>query len=876
VFSGPIRLRVLLFLAVFQVTSLKAGNSLGQSSAASSTNEASLQVIVVRSPEEADELLQRLKKGEDFSTLAKQDSIDPTAESGGFMGTVDPNSLRAELRDALKGVTPGNVTPVIHIPSGYAILKVMNNPAPNSLNVDPARNFALSAAGTVKYSLDVGGLPEAEGAILRSTKPANWNHTPRAICTARKKSLKESVERLKDYLGPANAANRSTHPPIDIMQLHFGLAQLYSYLGDMDHAIEEFQASYEIALASVPNAVPQMEEALGVIHLHKAEMVNEVFTAPGKKCLIPIAPADAFKKPEDSLKAIEYFLKYLDKKPNELEVVWLLNLAYMTTGKYPDQVPQKYLISPSIFAAQPDYGRFVDVDAETGLNSFSSAGGVIVDDFENNGLLDVITSGFESCGPMHYFHNNGDGTFTDQTEKAGLGDVVGGLNLIQTDYNNDGCIDFLILRGGWEFPQPRSLFRNNCNGTFTDVTVEAGLAAPTSSQAAVWVDINNDGLLDLFIGNENGPPQLFLNKGNGKFEDISYESGVAADATIFAKGVTAADYDGDGYVDLYVSNLNGNNLLFHNNHDNTFTEVSDIAGVPGNRKGFATWFFDYNNDGLPDLFVTSYFTSVEETARTYLGLPHNAATMKLYKNLGNGKFQDVTEEAHLDKVFMPMGSNFGDLDNDGFLDIYMGTGNPSYSSLVPSVLLHNHEGKFFEDITFSSGTGELDKGHAIAFADLARTGNEDIIASVGGATPGDRHALRVFRNPGHGNDWINLKLVGVKTNRVAIGARIKVTVQNDGLPVRTIWRTVGSGGSFGASPLEQHIGLGKSAQIQSLEIFWPVSKTHQTFTAVAKNQFLEIKELANTYAKLDRKPFHLGKQQESVAGATTSDSPGTN
>ena len=173
---------------------------------------------------------------------------------------------------------------------------------------------------------------------------------------------------------------------------------------------------------------------------------------------------------------------------------------------------------------------------------------------------------------------------------------------------------------------------------------------------------------------------------------------------------------------------------------------------------------------------TSYFTSVDETVRTYLGLPHNAATLKLYRNLGDGRFQDVTRQVGLDKVFMPMGANFGDIDNDGFLDIYLGTGNPSYASLVPSVLLHNNGGKFFVDVTTSSGTGELHKGHGVAFADLDNDGDEDLLFEVGGATPGDAHAMRLFENPGHGNDWITLKLVGVKTNRAAIGARIKVTV----------------------------------------------------------------------------------------------------
>ena len=175
---------------------------------------------------------------------------------------------------------------------------------------------------------------------------------------------------------------------------------------------------------------------------------------------------------------------------------------------------------------------------------------------------------------------------------------------MQTDYNNDGCTDILVLRGAWQpnnVAQRKSLLRNNCNGTFTDVTKESGLAKPTNTQTAVWADINNDGFLDLFVGNETGPSQLFLNKGDGTFEDISHSAGI--DRSAFTKGVAAADYDNDGYVDFYVSNQNGANFLYHNNHNGTFTEIASQAGVPGVGRGFAAWFFDYDNDGWPDLFV---------------------------------------------------------------------------------------------------------------------------------------------------------------------------------------------------------------------------------------------------------------------------------
>ena len=275
-------------------------------------------------------------------------------------------------------------------------------------------------------------------------------------------------------------------------------------------------------------------------------------------------------------------------------------------------------------------------------------------------------------------------------------------------------------------------------------------------------------------------------------------------------------------------------------------------------QSFATWFFDYDNDGWPDLFVTSYYISVDESIRTYLGLQPNAETLKLYKNMGDGTFRDVTDSVGLDKVFMPMGANFGDVDNDGYLDLYLGTGNPSYTSLVPNVLMRNRGGKFFLDVTASSGTGELHKGHGVAFADIDNDGDEDLLTEIGGAIPGDRHAFRLFENPGNGNDWISLHLVGLKSNRAAIGTRIKVTVETEQHTQRSIYRTVGSGGSFGASPLTQHIGLGKGSRISDLEIWWPATNTRQHFTNIQKNQFLEIREFAKDFTKMERHSFKLG------------------
>jgi tetratricopeptide (TPR) repeat protein len=829
----------------------------GIASAQDASNAVELRIIVVDSAAKADRIVERLKGGEDFAALARELSIDPTSSDGGSMGRVDPSALRSELRDALKGIATGQITHVVRLPSGYAILKVVPPGSPDTLqNTSPARILPSASTGAIRYAPNVGGKGEADLAFRNFSKPEGWSQDLHALCQIRQQSMASAIDTVKKSLDPANPEGVAHGSPLDIIQMHYALANLYSYQGQMEEAIGEWQAAYQVAAPQLAGAMPELEEVLGTAYLHKSEMDNDVYRHPGDRCIFPPRSNQSYAKPAASEKAIEYLLKYLQRNPGALDVKWLLNLAYMTLGKYPAGVPQQYLIPPSSFESTEDVGRFTDVAPAAGINLYSMSGGLIVDDFERNGLFDIVTSDYGQCAPMHYFHNNGDGTFSDRTQQAGLSDQLGGLNLIQTDYNNDGCLDILVMRGAWEFPQRKSLLRNNCDGTFTDVTAASGLAEPaTDTQTAVWADIDNDGYLDLFVGNENKPSQLFHNRGDGTFEDISHSAGINRIA--FTKGVVAADYDNDGYVDFYVSNLNGDNFLYHNNHDKTFTEVAKQAGVQKPAQSFAAWFFDYDNDGWPDLFVTSYYVSVDESVRSYLGLPPNAETLKLYKNLGNGTFRDVTAEVGLDKVFMPMGGNFGDIDNDGFLDMYLGTGNPSYASLLPNVMLHNHEGKFFTDVTASSGTGELHKGHAVAFADIDNDGDEDLLTEIGGAVPGDSHAFRLFENPGNGNDWISLHLVGVKTNRPAIGARIKVTVQND-KTTRSIYRTVSSGGSFGASPLTQHIGLGKSAHIVDLEIWWPASNSRQNFANVAPNQFLEIKEFAKDYTKLERHPFHLG------------------
>ncbi len=584
-------------------------------------NAIPVRLIVLNSADDAQATLDRLKAGDDFAVLAREKSVDATSIDGGFLGKIDPSSLRAELRDALREVEPGQFSKIVKLPSGYAVLEVLTETEAADLgSADRALQAAIGAEGSVRAAPLVGGQDEALSLLVRRTLPESWGQDLHAVCEDFRQSPLKLQKQLDALADPANKESpllaKSTKR-LDVMNFYVTRGQIHAYQGEMAKAVEQWETAYRIASADVPNAVPLMEEVLGVGYLHKSEMDNDIYRHPGEQCIFPMRPDRGFAQTASAAKAIQYFTKYLERKPDDLEVKWLLNLTYMYMGSHPSGVPPRYLLPLSSFASASgeSVGRFTDVAPQAGLNLFAMAAGVIVDDFENNAAgWDVSphrTSGtFASRCTIS--HNNGNGTFTDQSAKAGLTDQTGGLNIIQTDYNNDGCNDILVLRGSWypqNVAQRKSLLRNNCNGTFTDVTKESGLAKPaTNTQTGVWADIDNDGFLDLFVGNETGPSQLFLNKGGGTFEDISQAAGI--DRTAFTKGVVAADYDNDGYVDFYVSNQNGANYLYHNNHNLTFTNVAKQAGVPGVGKGFAAWFFDYDNDGWPDLFVAN-FSSVD-------------------------------------------------------------------------------------------------------------------------------------------------------------------------------------------------------------------------------------------------------------------------
>ncbi|MDE0186021.1 MAG: CRTAC1 family protein [Candidatus Poribacteria bacterium] len=599
---------------------------------------------------------------------------------------------------------------------------------------------------------------------------------------------------------------------------------------------------------------------LGVAYMRRGETENCCLRNRPESCILPLRGGGIHTQQESSLKAIAFFGEVLQRTPQRaslhLGAQWLINIAYMTIGGYPDRVPESYLIPPIAFESEEEFPRFANVAPRLGLDTFDLSGGAVIDDFDNDDYLDIVTSTWDTDGQLRFFRNNQDGTFTERTMEAGLIGLYGGLNMVQADYDNDGDTDILVLRGAWienEGQHPNSLLRNNGAGTFTDVTFESGLgAAYYPSGTASWGDYDNDGYLDLYIGNESSkalraPCQLFRNNGDGTFTDLAAKAGVRNYR--FSKSAIWGDYDGDGWLDLYISNYKGGNRLYHNNRDGTFTNVARKLNVDLPEVSFPAWFWDFDNDGRLDLYVSAYSANIEHLAASWLDIPVETEFACLYRGNSTGGFDEVARQYNLIRPTAPMGSNFGDLDNDGFLDFYLGTGYPDYENIMPNVMCRNQGGKRFVDVSVAGGFSHVQKGHGAVFADLDNDGDQDVFEQMGGALPGDAYNNVLYENPGFDNHWITIKLIGVRSNRSAIGVRIcaKVVENGDG---RSIYKHVNSGGTFGANPLRQAIGLGSASNIEHLEIFWPTTGNTQTFHNVASNQFIQIVEGEDRYTTI--------------------------
>lgn len=625
-----------------------------------------------------------------------------------------------------------------------------------------------------------------------------------------------------------------------------------TFSGNPDDALKTYaQADRLLAVMRRSGAPPELITSWegrihfgkGIAGMRKAENENCVHCQDGEGCLFPIRPKGVHQLKQGAEIARDNFVEVIRRNPNNVAAVWLLNLAHMTLGTFPEGVPKTYDLPRDRLKSEVDFPWFANVALPLGLDTMSLSGGVIAEDFDGDHWLDLVVSEWGGSGQLRYFRNNGDGSFSDQTESANLAGIFGGLNLVQADYDNDGDIDVLVLRGAWlreTGNHPNSLLENDGSGRFRDVAYQAGLAGndfPT--QTAAWNDFDRDGDLDLMVGNEQSPSQLFQNNGNGTFNDIASKVGLQINS--FVKGVAWGDIDEDGFPDLYVSNYMTPNRLFHNDFGEGFTDITEQSGVAAPKASFAVWFWDYNNDGNLDLFCPGYLEGVQHVAADYFEMDSKGQTDLLYQGNGDGTFTEVGQQRGFDHVSQTMGCNFGDLDNDGFLDIYLGTGYPGFEALMPNVMYRNEGGKSFQDVSVAGGFSHLQKGHAIAFADFDHDGDQDVFAELGGAYPGDGFRNALFENPGFQRHSLSVRLIGTESNSCAIGARIKATFHDDEQE-RSVYRWVGSGSSFGANPFRESIGTGNATKVDRLEITWPRSGKTQVFEEIDCDQLLLITE----------------------------------
>ena len=545
-------------------------------------------------------------------------------------------------------------------------------------------------------------------------------------------------------------------------------------------------------------------------------------------------------------------------------------------------------VGPPMRDAQSLSVRFTDITKQAGITFRhvaapekkylveSMSGGVAMFDYDNDGWMDIyfvnsLSVDLAKAGSKTksmLYHHNGDGTFTDVTDKAGVGDVGWGMGAAVGDYNNDGFDDLYVtcLNGN-------HLFKNNGDGTFADVTKTAGVSDGRWSTGAAFVDYDNDGKLDLFVANyvqydlnnlpefgkdktclykgiavQCGPrgmkgsgDSLFHNNGDGTFTDVSKKAGVADPHGFFGMGVYCSDFDDDGLVDIYVANDSTPNFLYHNNGDGTFKDLSFISGTALNADGaeqgsMGVAIGDYDHDGRLDIFVTNFVDDYDT----------------LYHNDGRNFFTDVSYKANVAAVSMPLvrwGTKFFDYDNDGWVDLFVACGQvyPQLEHYRQRKLLHhNNRNGTFTEVAAQSGAPLMEEraGRGVAFGDIDNDGDIDMVVNDLDGPP------QILRNDGgNANNSILIRTVGDKSNRDGIAAKVKVVAGD-----LTQIDEVRSGGSYiSQNDMRLHFGLEKRTKIDLIEIRWP-SGVVDKITNAGVNKILTVKEGKGLVEQKDFKP----------------------
>tara|TARA_B100000700_G_scaffold11748_1_gene11953 strand:+ start:11938 stop:14124 length:2187 start_codon:yes stop_codon:yes gene_type:complete len=647
---------------------------------------------------------------------------------------------------------------------------------------------------------------------------------------------------------------------------NIGLANSELRLGNFENSrkiINKFLQKNNLARMDEVSKIVTLETA-ALIYLKSAEYENCVIPGGSIICQLPIDQNYVHQKTNYSKEALNILSELILIDPENIKAKWLLNVTHMNLGSYPDLVDRDLLIDITNTKNSNNKIKFKDISVNLGIYNVDLAGGVIFDDFNNDGFSDIITSSWNPCTSMKFYLNRGIEGFVEITNESNLNKQLGGLNIVSTDYNNDGYIDIYIMRGGWlseEGEMINTLLRNNKDLTFTDVTEEVGLlnyAYP--SQSAAWGDYDNDGDLDLFSCNESEidenqipkyPSQLFINE-NNKFVDVS--GILSPQNNRYCKSADWGDYNNDGYIDLFVSNYAGGNRLYKNFGNNKFVDIATELEITNPYYSFTSWFWDYDNDGDLDILSSGYEYGIVKSIKSYQGYIDEDYSIKIFTNDGKGRFEENSKKLNLNKVHSVMGGNYGDLNNDGYEDIYFGTGYPYIDSIIPNAFYINNKGLNFIDETHSYGLGHLQKGHGIGFADFDLDGDLDIFEQMGGFYLSDGFTNLLYENPGNSNNWIGI-ILKRSNEKTIVGTTISLNCGNE----ITYNSTVDNGGSFGSSSFIQTLGLNTCDNIVDLEIIWASTNNSQNFKNVPVNKYILIREFEDSYKNIQ---FKVGETIE--------------
>ena len=487
-----------------------------------------------------------------------------------FVGRVPLADLDPAVRAELEASGPGR--PIRHAATGGTIVAQL-----------PARSSVKAALGESEYRQDDLAHRRARRLHAHERRPADDRRAGRRERPARRLRGEEGASsraRSRPRAPPRPRCRRTPRYPSSSPPTRGSAARSPSpttwpersraFLAISDRLEADPRAPRERRAMAL--------EALGLLHLRRGELDNCVMHHDREMCLFPLSRNAAHRTGDGARQAFEHFSRYLELDPESLEVRWLLNMAAMTAGTYPEGVPDRFRIGPAAFVSEEDPGRFWDVAAKAGFTRVDNAGGTIADDFDGDGLIDVVLSSRDPCEPLRLYRNRGDGTFEDVSERGGPAGQLGGLNIVQTDYDNDGRPDIFVMRGGWETADPQlAAAQRRRPPLHRRHRARGARRAAHRTHSAAWADFDNDGWLDVFLGHELSWSQLFRNRGDGTFEDVTERAGIRFRS--LTKAVVGRRLRQRRLARPLRLELRRANLLYHNLGDGTLRRTSRASAA---------------------------------------------------------------------------------------------------------------------------------------------------------------------------------------------------------------------------------------------------------------------------------------------------------